>query len=103
MACKPKTLLMADVTFIVRAEQDHIPVRGNALASGDAQADRMEENRILQRLREGDVWAWACVEVRGVYGSLNLHTDGRNFKKEEREEMLDALIYRRIDELMDEK
>jgi hypothetical protein len=50
-------------TIEVTAEQDDTPVRGNALASGDAAEDRECENEILSRLDSGDVWAWACVRV----------------------------------------
>jgi hypothetical protein len=47
----------------VIAKQDEIPVRGNALASGDDEEDRKYEDEILERLDNGDVWAWADVEV----------------------------------------
>lgn len=45
------------------AEGDSIPVRGNALASGDDAIDKACEDDILARLESGDVWAWAAVEV----------------------------------------
>jgi hypothetical protein len=59
-------------TFTIHAEVDETPVRGNALASGDDAADREYEDEILARLRDDDVWAWACVEVResGYFGDL---------------------------------
>ena len=56
-------LAMAESTFMLTAEADHIPVRGNAIASGDDDYDRKVENEILERLDAGDVWAWASVEV----------------------------------------
>ena len=49
--------------YRIEVEQDCIPVRGNALASGDAEADREAEDEILARLDRGDVWAWAAVTV----------------------------------------
>lgn len=51
--------------FIVtlEAEQEHIPVRGNAMASGDDEQDRAVEDEIIERLNNGDVWAWASVRV----------------------------------------
>jgi len=48
------------------ATQDDTPVRGNALASGDDEEDRKYENLILARLDNGDVWAWAQVEVQAT-------------------------------------
>jgi hypothetical protein len=45
------------------ATQDDTPVRGNALASGDDEEDRKYEDEIIRRINDGDVWAWANVEV----------------------------------------
>ena len=47
----------------VIAEPDHFSVRGNAIDSGDADYDRVIEDAIFERLEQGDVWAWASVEV----------------------------------------
>jgi len=52
------------VTFRIEAEQDSEQVRGNALASGDKDEDRACEDEIIERLDNGDVWAWASVAVR---------------------------------------
>lgn len=41
-----------------------IPVRGNAIVSGDDDFDAQVENEIIARLESGDVWAWAAVEVK---------------------------------------
>lgn len=48
------------------ATQDDTPVRGNAIASGDDKFDRKVEDEILERLDNGDVWAWAQVEVQAT-------------------------------------
>lgn len=55
----------AEVELIAR--QDDMPVRGNALASGDDAEDKRCEDEILARLDRGDVWAWALVEVRASW------------------------------------
>lgn len=55
-------------TITLRAEVDDIPVRGNAMASGDDAADQAVENEILARLDNGDVWAWAHVTVTATFG-----------------------------------
>ena len=52
------------VTFTIRAEQDDQQVRGNVCASGDDEHDRADEDAVLERLDNGDVWAWAAVTVR---------------------------------------
>ena len=57
------TALAAKAAIGLTAELDDIPVRGNALASGDDDADRECEDAILTRLEAGDVWAWAIVVV----------------------------------------
>lgn len=61
------TLTVADVVVTISAEPDDLPVRGNAMASGDADADREVEDEILARLDRGDAWAWASVRVRATW------------------------------------
>lgn len=51
------------IEYTLTAEQDYIPVRGNAMASGDAAFDRACEDRIIEYLESGDIWAWAAVTV----------------------------------------
>ena len=58
-----RKLTETDVVFKLRAEFDDLPVRGNAMASGDDAFDREVEDGVLARLDAGDVWAWASVEV----------------------------------------
>jgi hypothetical protein len=60
------------VEFTLRADFDDIPVRGNAMASGDDAADKQYEDEILERLDRGDVWAWACVVVEARLPDLPL-------------------------------
>ena len=62
-----RDLLENEVTFTLTAEQCDLPVRGNAMASGDDEQDAMVENAILYRLECGDVWAWAQVTVTATW------------------------------------
>lgn len=62
-----KKLTKEDVDITVRAEQDHIPVRGNAIASGDDLVDRGVEEEInwpsnRHPKRETDLWALGYAE-----------------------------------------
>lgn len=59
-----------DITFRLIAEQDQTSVRGNALASGDDDEDKRVEDEIIARLDDGDVWAWADVEVRAEWNGF---------------------------------
>ena len=59
-----KRITKNDVEIDVIAEFDHIPVRGNAIYSGDDAFDRKVEDEIISRINNGDVWAWASVEVK---------------------------------------
>lgn len=61
------------ITYTVTATADDIDVRGNALASGDDAADKAYEDEILARLDNGDVWAWASVEVEATI-TIDGHT-----------------------------
>ena len=58
----------------VHAKVDDMPVRGNALASGDNALDKKTEDKILERLELDDVWAWASVEVRAEFRGLSAST-----------------------------
>jgi hypothetical protein len=51
----------------VSASLDDTDVRGNAMASGDAVADRACEDEIIARVNDGDIWAWASVRVSVRY------------------------------------
>jgi hypothetical protein len=59
-----------EATIRVLAEPDHIPVEGNACASGDDDFDREVEHNIVRRLQQGDIWAWAAVTVVVAWGSF---------------------------------
>lgn len=48
---------------LIASQEIDVPVRGNACASGDNEFDRQIEQEILDRLAQGDMWAWCCVEV----------------------------------------
>lgn len=44
----------------ISAELDDLPIRGNAIDTGD-----LAEDELIARTRQGDVWAWANVTVTG--------------------------------------
>ncbi len=52
-----------EVTFKLVAEDEDIPIRGNAMASGDDEADKKLEDELIDRLDRGDIWAWCYVKV----------------------------------------
>jgi hypothetical protein len=94
------------ITYTLDILPEDVPVRGNALASGDDKTDRAAEDEILARLESGDNWAWCCVsvtaEVNGFEASTYLgacsydgltdflHPDG--YYPSMREEAREALI-----------
>ncbi len=63
-----RTLNRDEVKVYIRAEPDDLPVRGNAMASGNDAFDREAEESIISRLEDGDVWAWAAVTVTVAWG-----------------------------------
>lgn len=69
-----KTLSVDDVKWEVIADYEHIPVRGNAISTGDDDEDKSHEDWIIERLDSGDVWAWAMVTVRGRWNGLSAET-----------------------------
>lgn len=62
-----RKITIADCRVTVRTEYEDIPVRGNALGSGDDAEDRECEDSILARLEDGDEWAWCAVQVTVVW------------------------------------
>ncbi len=86
-----RKLTKRDVEFVLTAEFDDLPVRGNAMASGDDALDKKVEDEIIARLERGDVWAWAAVTVearwQGFVGRDHLgaccYRDERDFKHSE--------------------
>lgn len=71
------------IDFKLIVEQDDMPVRGNALASGDDELDRKTEQEIIDRLDNGDVWAWAQVSIRASWAGFrgDDHLGGCSYKK----------------------
>jgi hypothetical protein len=66
-----KQLKINDVSFQIYAINEDVPVKGNAIASGDDAFDRKVENRIIRELENGNVWAWCTVEVKAIYKELS--------------------------------
>lgn len=59
---------MRRVTYTIEVHPEDIPVRGNAMSSGDNELDREVEDAILARLAQGEEWAWCTVEVIAHWG-----------------------------------
>lgn len=71
MPCRP--LARPDITIVVTAFPEDIPVKGNFMCSGDKALDQQLEAEIFKRLKEDDLWAWATVCVTGSWEGLNIH------------------------------
>lgn len=52
-----------EVTYQFDIEQEEIQVRGNAMCSGDAKADKEAEDDILRAMDRGEMAAWCCAIV----------------------------------------
>lgn len=63
-------LTIDDIKWRVEVQDEHEPVRGNALASGDDDTDRQCEDEIIARLERGDIWAWCCARVVGEWEDI---------------------------------
>lgn len=68
-----RKLEATEVQFTLEIEDEDIPVRGYAMASGDDQADKEAEDDIFARLARGDQWAWCCVVVKATWKSYVGH------------------------------
>jgi hypothetical protein len=56
------------VTFKVTCHEEHIPIKGNYIVSGD-DYDREQEQLLLKEL-EYNEWAWCCIKVTAEYKGL---------------------------------
>jgi len=65
-----KILTKDDVKIEVIAEECDYEIVGNVLASGDDDLDKQAEDEIISRVKRGDIWVWASVEVRVTWEDL---------------------------------
>jgi hypothetical protein len=70
-----KTQKALEVTFSMKVEQDQLELRGNCSTTGDELADRECEENIVSELEQGNVWAWAWVEI-----TASVEVDGEVFE-----------------------
>lgn len=76
----------------LEVEMEDTPIRGNVLASGDDAVDRREEDRVINELNSGNVWAWAFVRVIVQWGGFT-GQDGLGGCSYESEEAFKACPY----------
>lgn len=77
------------VRYTLECLPEDIPIRGNAMASGNDAEDRRVEDWIFAELERGNPWAWCHVRVRAwagdVFGEDNLgacsYTSREEFEK----------------------
>lgn len=62
-----RELTASEVDFTMTYEQDDIPVRGNAMVSGDDDFDKQCEDEIIASLENGDTHSWCCITVTAQY------------------------------------
>jgi hypothetical protein len=70
-----RRITLDDVVVTITPEPAGIPVKDNAVVSGDDDFDHGVENEILARLERGDEWAWALVRVSVYEPESTLRVD----------------------------
>lgn len=58
---------MEDVEFSIECLEEHIPIRGNCVASGNDAEDKEIEDNLIEQLNNGNEWAWCTVKVSASY------------------------------------
>jgi hypothetical protein len=53
------------------AEGEHIPVRGNALDSGDDAEDKKAEDYIIEQLNKGNLSNWFSAKISATYDNFH--------------------------------
>lgn len=66
---KTRKLKLSDVEITVTCEPEELEIRGNAIASGDAELDRTVEDEIIAKLN-GNPWVWCCVKVTARFNGF---------------------------------
>lgn len=65
-----RKLTVGDVEWVLRAEAEDVPIRGNCLASGNDADDEAAAVDIEAQLEGGNEWAWCCAVLKGRYKGL---------------------------------
>lgn len=65
-----KKLTKEDIKIHLNIHYSDIPIRGNAIASGNSEFDKQVENELIDKLTSGDLLAWCNVEIIGEYKGL---------------------------------
>jgi hypothetical protein len=59
----------------IEALEEDIPVRGNAMASDDDAYDKEVEDKIIDDLNSGNVWAWCTVKLTMTHIPTGVSSD----------------------------
>ncbi len=86
-----KKLTKEDCDINIKVEIDSLSIRGNVMVSGDNCFDKECEDEIINRVNDGDVWAWAHVTVvagyNGFFGQASLggctYKDQKEFEQDD--------------------
>lgn len=58
-----------EVQFKIIAHEEGIPIKGNAVATGNDEEDKEIEDEIYRKL-ESSIWAWCCIEVKATWKGI---------------------------------
>jgi hypothetical protein len=79
-----KDTITLEIEVSLHCEPEDMPVRGNAMSSGNTVVDEETESAILADLNSGNLWAWCVVvvkaELHGLTGAAYL--GGCSYKSE---------------------
>jgi hypothetical protein len=67
-----KKLTVNDIVFTIECLAEDLPVRGNIMDSGDKDADREAEDKVIKE-SEWNEWAWCCVKVTAKLAGFEGH------------------------------
>lgn len=68
-----RKLTEKDVTFTISCEEEYVPVKGNAIASGDSEEDARVEKSIINDFNNGNPWAWCTVKVTAKWNGFEAY------------------------------
>lgn len=65
-----RDLTIDDIKINLLASYSDIAIRGNAIDSGDIEFDRQTENRLINAVNAGNIWAWCDVMINAEFKGL---------------------------------
>lgn len=56
--------MLNKIKFKIEIKPEFMPIKGNLIASGCDKFDKLEEDKVIERLDNGEIYAWCIIIVK---------------------------------------